>query len=203
MQIPIDPNIAYLLLVGGFILAILAMFAPGTGFVEVTALFMLILAGYGIYRLPVNFWALIILVVGVFPFMLAMRRSHHWIFGLIALAALVVGSVFLFRLEDGSPAVNPVLSILTSLLSGGFLYLIGRKGLEAVSLRPLHNLETLVGQTGEATTDINRQGSVYVGGEEWTAASPVFIPAGSSVRVIAREGLVLRVEPVSNNQPSD
>ncbi|NMC85494.1 MAG: NfeD family protein, partial [Anaerolineaceae bacterium] len=39
-------------------------------------------------------------------------------------------------------------------------------------------------------------GTVYVGGEEWSARSDEMIAAGSSVKVINREGLVLIVEPV-------
>jgi membrane-bound serine protease (ClpP class) len=203
MQIPFDPNIAYLLLVGGFMLAILAMFAPGTGFIEITAIFMLVLAGWGIYSLPINIWALVVLLIGVIPFAVAMRRSHSWVYGLIAMAALVVGSSFLFRLEDGSPAVNPVLAAFVSILAVGFLWLAGKKGMEAILLRPSHNLDRLVGSIGEAHTDINRQGSVYVGGEEWSAVSTVFIPSGSPVKVISREGLVLRVDPVSTELPNN
>lgn len=38
-------------------------------------------------------------------------------------------------------------------------------------------------------------GSVYVGGELWTAIANSQIPAGRSVRVVDREGLTLVVEP--------
>ena len=51
MNLLFDPNVAYLLLVIGLIVAILALFAPGTGVLEVGAIFMLFLAGYGIFNL--------------------------------------------------------------------------------------------------------------------------------------------------------
>ena len=50
----LDPNVAYVALVVGFVLAILAMVSPGTGVIEVGALFMLFLAGYAMFRLPIN-----------------------------------------------------------------------------------------------------------------------------------------------------
>lgn len=194
MNFLLDPNVAYVMLVGGFLLAILALFSPGTGLLELGALFMLALAGYGVANLPINAWALVLLVVGVLPFLLALRRSRQWAWLIASLAALVVGSIFLFSTADGGPAVNPWLASLVSLLVIPFVWLVGRKSLEALG-RPKQSLDDLVGMTGEARTDILAEGSVYVNGEDWSARSKVLIPAGSKVRVVHRDGLVLEVEP--------
>lgn len=194
MNFLLDPNVAYVMLVGGFLLAILALFSPGTGLLELGALFMLALAGYGIVNLPINAWALVILVVGVLPFILALRRSRRWWWLIPALVALVVGSIFLFATSDGNPAVNPWLAGLVSVLVVPFVWLIGRKSLEALSI-PAASLNTLVGMIGEARTEIFNEGSVYVNGEDWSARSKVRIPAGAKVRVLRRDGLVLEVEP--------
>lgn len=194
MNFLLDPNVAYVMLVGGFLLAILALFSPGTGLLELGALFMLALAGYGIVNLPINAWALVILVVGVLPFILALRRSRRWWWLIPALVALVVGSIFLFSTSNGSPAVNPWLAGLVSVLVVPFVWLIGRKSLEALSI-PAASLNTLVGMIGEARTEIFNEGSVYVNGEDWSARSKVRIPAGAKVRVLRRDGLVLEVEP--------
>ncbi len=195
MSLLLDPNVAYILLVGGFILAILALFSPGTGLLELGALAALLLAGYSIYNLPVNAWALAILLVGVFPFLLAVRKSRNWLYLLISMAALVSGSLLLFRDEDGVTAVHPAIATIVSLLAISFMWLVARKGLEAVTRRT-SNLKDVVGLQGEARTAVLSEGSVYVDGEQWTARSHIFIPAGSAVRVTAREGLVLLVEPL-------
>lgn len=192
----IDPNLAYVLLVSGFVLAVLALFSPGTGIVEIGALFALVVAGYGVVTLPTNWWALIILVIGVFPFLLALRRSQQWIYLVISLAALVIGSVFLFRTAEGGPAVNPVLAVLMSASAIGILWIVARRGLEAARMRPSMDLGALIGKIGEAQTDVQSDGSVYVGGEEWSARSDEFIPRGAAVRVIGREGLVVQVEAI-------
>jgi len=193
MNFLLDPNVAYVMLVGGFLLAILALFSPGTGLLELGALFMLALAGYGVANLPINVWALIVLLVGVFPFMLALRRSRQWAWLIPTLVALVVGSIFLFSSADGSPAVNPWLAGLVSILVIPFVWLIGRKSLEALG-RPTQSLADLIGMIGEARTDILAEGSVYVNGEDWSARSKTLIPAGSKVLVLRRDGLVLEVE---------
>jgi membrane-bound ClpP family serine protease len=52
----------------------------------------------------------------------------------------------------------------------------------------------VVGKIGEAKTKILDEGSVQVGSELWSARSEKLIKAGSSVRIVRREGFVLIVE---------
>lgn len=189
-----DPNIAYVLLVLGLVLGVLALFAPGTGLLEIGALFALVLAGISAVNMDINPWALAVLILGVVPFVIALRKWRNWIFLLLAILAVVIGSVFLFRDPEGGPAINLGLAIFVSLLATGILWVIGRKGMEAISLRPDFDLTRLDGMEGQATTQIFHDGSVYINGEEWSAWSNSPIPAGSRVKVVSRKGLVLEVE---------
>ncbi len=195
-RILLDPNVAYLLLVGGLLLAILALLNPGTGILEVVALFALIVAGYAVYHLPINPWALLVLLLGIFPFLLAVRKSRRLIYLALSILALVIGSAFLFQGEGWRPAVHPALALVASVLAGGFVWLVVVKSLEAGLARPDHDLSRLIGAIGEAKTDIHLEGSVQVGGELWSARSEKPIPAGCAVRVIGMNGFVLQVEPV-------
>ncbi len=199
MAILLDPNVAYLVLVSGLLLAILALFAPGTGLLEVGALFAILFAGYSIYNLPINWWALVILLLGVFPFLIAVRRSHRVVYLVVSLIGLVVGSIFLFRSDTG-PAVNPILALVVSTFTVGFLWIAARKSLEAMEKRPSQDLSRLIGAIGETRTSIDKEGTVYVGGENWSAYSQVPIPPNASVRVLSRSGLTLEVEPVNSSQ---
>jgi membrane-bound serine protease (ClpP class) len=195
MSFLMDPNVAYLLLVIGFFLAIIALFSPGTGVLEVGAIFMIILAGYSIYNLPINAWALVILLAGVFPFLLALRKSRHWLYLIVALVAFVVGSIFLFHSDKGATAINPVLASVVSVIMVPLVWIIAKRSIEAISRKPDFNLEDLIGATGDARSEIEREGTVYIFGEEWSARSSEPIPAGSRIRVVSRDGLVLFVEP--------
>lgn len=196
MNVLIDPNVAYVLLILGFLTAVLALFSPGTGVLEVIALFVLALAGYEIANLDINLWALILMAAGVVPFLAALRAPHKARPPLIAAAALafVVGSTFLFRGESWLPVVSPVLVLLLAPLAIGGTWWLTTKSLEAITTRPVFDLDRLVGMTGEASSDIRGKGTVYVNGEEWTALSKAFIPAGSPIRVVRRNGLMLEVE---------
>ncbi len=201
-----DPNIVYVLLVAGALLAFFAALTPGTGMLEISGLFALLLAGYGIYvnDRPVNLWAVIILLVGVIPFMLALRRWKNYTFLVVAIAAFVLGSIYLFQGDAWwQPGVSPLLAIPVSVIVAGLVWWMTRRAMEAEKQRPAHDLGTLIGQIGEAKTAINAEGSVQVGGELWSAFSAEPIPAGANVRVLGRDGLMLKVQAVDSHTPEN
>lgn len=200
MDLLLDPNIAYMILVVGFVLGLLALFTPGTGFLEVGVLVAILLAGYAIIRQPINLWALILLAVGVIPFLFALRKYKQWYYLVPAILSIVVGSIFLFRSETGGPAIDPVLAIVMSVIAVVLLWIIGRKGIEALNLKPAQDLTALIGQTGIARSDIRQSGTIYVSGEEWTARSNKLVREGRPARVVSREGLVLLVEPADSEE---
>jgi membrane-bound serine protease (ClpP class) len=201
MDILLNPNIAYLLLVAGFVLALLSLFAPGTGLLEIGALFALLLAGWSVYNLPVNFWALGLLVLGVFPFLLALRKSGQTVYLVVSILAVVIGSSFLFQGESWLPAVDPLLALFVSIVTAVSFWWVGRKAIEAELATPSHNLQQLIGAVGEARSDIQMEGSAQVAGELWTARSQVLIPEGSEIRVVGREGFILDVEATKPAEP--
>ncbi len=201
MEILVDPNVAYLLLIVGVVLAIMALFAPGTGILEVGALFVLFLAGWEISQQAINIWALALLILGVIPFILAMRKSRNLVFLVIALVAFVIGSAYLFQGATWwQPGVNPILAIITSAIASGYLWIAATKVLETEKLKPRHDLSKLIGDTGEARTDIHDEGSVQLGSELWSARSQTPIRAGSKVKIVKREGFILEVESIPEEE---
>ena len=194
MNFLLDPNVAYLLLLGGVFMAMLALATPGTGFFEVGALFCIVLAGYAVTQLSFNWWALFLLVLSVVPFIYSLQKPKRELYLGISIVVLVVGSIFLFPSESGRPAVNLFVAFAASGLVAGFLWIAVGKSVQAAHARPAHDLDALVGKVGEAKTKILEEGSVQVSGELWTARSEKPIKPGSAVRVVRREGFVLIVE---------
>ena len=194
MNLLLDPNIAYLLLVVGFVTLLLAIVTPGTGLLETGAVFLLVLAGYGIYNLGFNIWALIVLILAIVPFIYAIQKPRReWALAL-SIVGVVAGSLYLFPSEGFLPAVSPILAILVSLLVAGFLWLVTRKAVATFHARPMQDLKSLIGEIGQAKTEVFKAGSVQVASELWSARSGKPIPAGSRVRVVSREGFTLVVE---------
>jgi len=194
MDFLLEPNIAYLILLGGILLTLMAIVTPGTGMLEIGAFFCFVLAGYAVYNLSINWWALVILILSMISFIYAIQKTKRELFLGLSILLLVIGSVFLFAVDGWKPAVNPVVAFLSSSLMAVFLWVVVRKTVQAAGARPIHDLETLIGVTGEARSNIHEDGSVQVGGELWSARSEKSIPAGSIIRVVRREGFILVVE---------
>ncbi len=193
MDFLLDPNIAYLFLIGGVLMAMLSLATPGTGFFEIGAFFCIAAAGYAVYNLSFNWWALILLALSVVPFIYAIQRPKRELYLGLSILLLVIGSVFMFP-QNGGLAVNPFVAVLASGLVAGFLWIAVRKSIEAANVSPSHDLAGLVGQIGEARTKVDEDGSVQVAGELWSARSDKPIAAGSPIRVVGRDGFVLIVE---------
>lgn len=195
MEIFFNPNTAYVFLVCGVMVGLLALVTPGTGLLELVAAFLLLMAGYGIATLGINPWALVAVILAVVPFLYALRFTKYRFLLLGASILLVLaGSIFLFVDENGWPAVNPLLAGATSLLAGGFLWVSVEKSIAAMQTTPDQDLGKLIGQIGEAKTKIHQEGSVQAAGELWSARSEKPIPAGSDVEIVGREGFVLIVK---------
>ncbi len=195
----LNPNVLYIFLMLGLLLAVLAILTPGTGLLEIGALFSLFFAGWGVYNSAVNLWAVILMMAGAIPFILVVRlRGGRRYLGL-SLAAILTGAAFIFRGPAWwQPAANPLLIIVVSALSAGYLWIAAIKTLEMENVRPSHDLGGLLGAVGEAKTAVHEEGTIQVLGELWSARSSNPIAAGAQVRVAGRDGFILEVDAVEN-----
>jgi membrane-bound serine protease (ClpP class) len=196
MEFLLNPNVAYVILLAGVFMAFLAVITPGTGLLEIGAVFCFLLAGYAVYNLSINAWALLILFLSVIPYIYSVQKRNRLIFLGISIVMVVVGSVFLFDSEDSWFSVNPVLALIFSSLISISLWYVIRKSIDMLASRPAHDLNGLIGQVGEAKSLIHQDGNIYVAGELWSARSNSEIPAGSQARVIQRDGFTLVVEKI-------
>lgn len=188
-----DPNVAYLLLVLGIWAAVLAYTVPGTGFPESAAVVALALAGLGLAQLPVNAAGLALIGLSVVLFLLELKYSAHGAFLIGGATSLAVGSVFLFRAGEGAVAISRWLIAAVTLGSMGFFGFAMAKALAAQKLPRAQSLDRVLGAHGQARTDIQDSGTVYVLGELWSARADDAILAGEEVEVVGREGLILKV----------
>ena len=194
MDILLDPNVAYLVLLGGVVLGFLAIVTPGTGMLEVGTVFCVLLASYAAYHLSINGWAIAVMLLSIIPFVYASRRSGRELYLGLSILMVIIGAVFVFPRSETQAGVNPVVAIFSTSFVAVFLWLAVRKSAEAAQLKPLHDLNELVGQSGRTRTAVNSEGSVQVAGELWSARSDQLIPENCSIKVIQREGFVLVVE---------
>ncbi len=199
MNFLLDPNLAYLFLLSGAMLGLLALVTPGTGGLEIGALFCLLLAGYAVTQLDFNLWMLILLILSVIPFVFAIQKpKREWALAL-SMFGLLLSSAYLFVGDPWwMPGVNPFVALMASVLFVGFMWIAVRKSMQAFHTPPAHNLAALLGQIGETKSPVHAEGSVQVAGELWSARSKKPIGAGKKVKVVARDGFLLEVEAESD-----
>jgi membrane-bound serine protease (ClpP class) len=194
MEFLLDPNIAYFVLVVAILFVLTALAMPGTGIPEVLALFAMLLAGYAVYHLSVNWWALGLLLLSLAPFYFSVRGPRRELWLALSIVGFTVGSIFFFPAKTGLISVHPALAVVTSALFAATLWVTARKVMQVFQSRPALELTSLIGECGETRTDVKDSGSVQVASELWSARSEKLIPAGHVVRVIGRDGFVLIVE---------
>jgi len=194
----LNPNLAYLLLMVGTLLALLAVLTPGTGLLELGAVIVLVVVGIQLFNIPINLWALGLVVVGAGIYVLSVIRRGDPVLMAAGLVVIYIGTALIYRSETSLIAADIWLILLASLGEGTFLWVVTRKVLAAAESPPIQDLEALIGTRGETRTRVFGDGTVYADGEEWSARSSQPIPANSVVIIKAREGFTLVVEPLED-----
>jgi membrane-bound serine protease (ClpP class) len=193
-----NQDIAYFFLIASIWSSVLAISSPGTGLLELAACACIIITAVFAVFLGINLWALGILFAAFLVFVLEIVRPLKGVFLFISIVLFSAGSIFLFQGPEGQWAgVSWPLAVLSSIGTSVFFWFVIRKVLQ-IRKKPAHmDPSAVVGQIGEAQTAVFQEGSVQVASELWSARSQTPIPAGSSVRVVSREGLILTVEKES------
>jgi membrane-bound serine protease (ClpP class) len=193
---PLFPNLIYLSLMAGLWFAALAIVSPGTGVLELLALVALSAVGLGTVVLPLNVWAVALLIVGGVLFVVSLQRKRPELWLSASALVLSAGSVFMFKVEDGLIAVHPLLALVVSALTLGYFWFAIRKVVVAQRADPSIDPERVIDQIAEVRTKLDPIGSVYALGELWTARAVKPLKPGTKVKVTGREGLILDVEPL-------
>jgi membrane-bound serine protease (ClpP class) len=194
-----NPNVAYLLLVLGVFAAALAISIPGTGLPEGAAVLALALAAVGLSQLPVSLAGLSLIGLALLLYVLEFRFMAHGAFLLGGTLALGIGSLILFRTKGGEAGLSWVTVTVVTLASTAFFAFLVGKGLAVQRLPVAQDPNRVVGARGTTRTAVNGEGTVYVGGELWSASAEDTIPANSPVVVVSRNGLKLTVARVNKH----
>jgi membrane-bound serine protease (ClpP class) len=196
-----DPNIAYILLIVGLWMLVIAVTTPGTGFAEVSAAIALALSAIGLFNLTVNFAGILLIVAAFALFTVDVLATSHGILTIGGVVALLFGSLLLFPARENVAGVSGWLiggvTLASAAMAGIVLHALVR------SLRQRHvdlAAQTVEGNKGQVRKPIfgGELGTVQVAGQLWTAESDEPIESGAEVVVDRREGLRLHVTRVAS-----
>jgi len=191
----IDPTIAALLiLVAGYGI-ITEMSNPGLILPGVIGGLAAVLAIVSLANLPVNIAGGLMMLLALLLFIADIKAPTHGFLSVGGAFALVLGMAFLVNTGPVGLGVNPIVSILTGVVTLAFFTFFIRKVWLARRQPAFSGPESMVGSLGEARESISPEGLVFVRGALWKASSESPIAAGTAVRVVGRQGLALKVAP--------
>lgn len=194
------PTFVYLLLVFGLAMLAFELFQPGFGVAGVAGLVMLPFGIFGLTVLPVSWWALGLLVVGLGLYVFDTAIAGFGVATAAATAAFGVGSWFVF---GSGPLRNPSwVAVLVTVAALVFWVPVMTTILRAQAGPEGVELDDLVGKLGLVRSVLNPEGHVYVDDALWRArlTDESRLRVSAPIRVVGVDGAVLLVTPYVADQ---
>jgi len=191
-----DPGIALILMMIGIYGLIFEFSNPGYVLPGVVGGICLLLALYAFQLLPVNYAGLGLILLGLAFIVAEAFLPSFGSLGIGGVVALVFGSVILFDPDLAAGYTLPLSFIVTlSVASAAFVFFTVWFALKARRRPVVSGHAEIIGASGTALADFEREGWAQVRGETWRVLSAAPIASGQNVRVTGIDGLTLRVEP--------
>jgi membrane-bound serine protease (ClpP class) len=202
LQAVADPNLVYLL----FLLAIIGIgfwvTHPGLVLPGVVGVIAGLLAALSLFNLPINIAGVLLILLAFLLFIIDLKAVTHGVLTTGGIIAMTLGGLFLIDTGFLSEGINIPLLLITVLVIAGIFLFILQKVIVARRRPYAAGEESMVGTTGSVREPLNPTGMVFVQGALWQATSTSGpLPAGTKVRVVAVNGLRLRVEALDQQQP--
>lgn len=159
-----NPNVAYILLVLGFLGLFLELATPGTSIPGVIGVVCLTLAAIGLSQLSFDWRGALLILVAFLLFFADIYLPSLGLLTLSGLALLVAGSYMLFDEAQGVFVSRPLIWAIAASLVGLFV-VIGGFALTVWRRKPTTGREGLVGAVGTVRKALDPDGVVFVYGE--------------------------------------
>ncbi|MEM9134549.1 MAG: NfeD family protein [Actinomycetota bacterium] len=188
-----SPEVAYLFFAMGLGLLVFELFTAGVGVAGLIGAGFLALGCYGLAALPTRWWAIAILIAAVAAIAVDVQTNVPRLYSAIGMGLFVIGT---FTLYDGLQMswVTIFAGIIGALL---YTYTGMPSMVRTRFSTPTIGRKWMIGEMGEALTDVSPEGTVKIRDVSWRAitnrATPV--KAGEPVRVVGLDRLLLEVEP--------
>ncbi len=199
-----DPNVAALLMLVGTLGIALELYHPGSFVPGIVGGVCLFLAFVAMRVIPVNAGAVLLLLGGVGLLVAEGYVTTHGIAGAAGAVCVLVGTLLFidrsspeYHFDPAAFTLSPLVVWPTPLAMVALLAFVGWKVASSRRTRLVAGFQGLVGEEGDALSDVGPQGGeVFVHGEYWRARAAAPIPRGARVRVTAVDGLLATVVAV-------
>jgi membrane-bound serine protease (ClpP class) len=191
----VNPNVALLFLVGGALLIYLEFNSPGTIVPGALGTLMVLLAVFALDLLPIRYTAVLLLVAAMVLLILEAKFGGHGALAIAGIVCLTFGCLTLVAAPVPEMAISPWVAIGVSAAFGSITVFLVRLVVRARMRKARIGADAMVGSTATAMEALSPQGHVLVEGEIWQAVASAPVAAGTALRVVGHDQMLLRVEP--------
>jgi membrane-bound serine protease (ClpP class) len=190
-----DPNIALVLLVLGALGVYVEFSSPGLIVPGVAGGILVLLGLSALSVLPINWMGAALLMLAIALFILEAKFASHGILGAGGAVAMILGALILIDSPMPELRIRLLTAVALTLPFAVITVFLLSLVIRARASKVVTGDVGMINEIGVAHTVLSPRGKVFVHGEYWDAISPKEVEPGVEVRVIAVEGLVLRVVP--------
>lgn len=195
-----DPTLASILLLIGVYSLIFGLANPGTFVPETVGAILLILGLVGLGLFGATTAGILLLLLAVIFLVAEALTPSHGLFTAAGVITLVLAVVFL--LDDPLLPRDLLRNFLfvgytLAAVSGAIVFAVITV---AMKTRDQPVPDRSIGDRGTAMEPLDLEGPVEVWGEVWSARATEPVAAGAPVRVVARDGMMLTVAPLSDDE---
>ena len=206
-----DPNIAFMLMVAGFLALWIEFVAPGAlAFAPgITGVVLWALAIVALGNLPVSLIGIVLLGLAALLLFVETQMQGFGYFGAAGAVSLLLGGLLLFG-DFTRPDIQPPSFDPPNIRVNLYLVLAVAIGVFAIWLFVLQDIlksqqpgatasttpDSTIGLTAVAVTALAPKGTVTLGGEKWTAVTSDerHMEQGTEVQIVKQDGLILTVK---------
>ena len=190
----LDPNVAFLVLAIGALALYMEFNHPGAVVPGVVGVVFILLALFALNLLPTRYAAFTLIMGAFVLFALEAKFATHGVLGIGGIALLTLGGLLLVDGPIPQMRVHLLTALAISVPLGVITVFLMTIALRARRAKVVTGQQGLIGAVGEARTDIDPEGKVWVLGELWNAHASSRVGLGEQVVVRKVEGLELEVE---------
>jgi len=196
LKLVTNPNVAFILMLIGVYGLILEFFNPGAVAPGLIGAISLLVALYALAFVPINYAGAALVIVGIGLMIAEVHIGAFGALGVGGIAAFVIGALMMFPARTPGFALSGTLVIGAALGSAALIVLVVGALLHSRKQPVVTGHEALIGAQGEAVFWEGAEGRVRVKGEIWRAKADAPLKAGTPIRVVRRDGLVLLVQAI-------
>jgi membrane-bound serine protease (ClpP class) len=200
LQVLVNPNVAFLLLLVGLAGIAIELLSPGAILPGSLGVISLLLGLYGTAQLPVTLVGILLLLAAAGLIIAEAHLPTGGALGAAGIAALIASGLLLYDTGSEELEVDVPVIITVAVLIGALGLFIAQRAYRAQrQQRVLTGWEELLGAEGDVRVPLDPVGQVFVEGALWRArraSGDGPLDRGTRVKVADVDGLTLFVEPV-------